>query len=378
MNVKEKDTFYGALQKRGVSRRDFLKFCTVMAASLGLSSSGAMTIAEALESRPRMPVIWRHFQECTCCTESFIRTSHPIVSEIIMSMISLDYDETLMVAAGERAEAMARKTMEEHKGNYILAVEGAIPMADGGIYCCVGGHSALELLKEEAQHAKAIIAWGSCAVNGCVQAAKPNPTGAVAVQDIIKNKPIINVPGCPPIAEVMAGVITHVLTFERLPELDGEGRPKAFYGHRIHDKCNRRAYFDAGMFVESFDDEGAKQGWCLYKLGCKGPNAYNNCSNIGFNGGVSYPIKSGHPCIACSEKGFWDYTGGQSIYSHLSDVPGLKIGKNVDQFGAIVVGGAIAGAAAHATVSAVTKKMHESKNETTTPSKNKEDESIGG
>ncbi|MTV48807.1 hydrogenase small subunit [Heliobacillus mobilis] len=353
------DTFYGHLQRRGVNRRDFLKFCTVMAASLGLGSGATNQIAEALETKKRLPVIWRHLQECTCCTESFIRTQHPIAADIILNMISLDYDETLMAAAGHHAEAAAQKVMEENKGNYILAIEGSIPTKDDGIYCVLAGRTAVDILKEEAKNAKAIIAWGSCATVGCVQSANPNPTGAVAVQDIIKDKPIINVPGCPPIAEVMAGVITHLLTFERLPELDSQGRPKAFYGHRIHDKCNRRAYFDAGLFVESFDDQGAKEGWCLYKVGCKGPNTYNSCSNLEWNGGLSYPIKSGHPCIGCSEKGFWDNTGGQSLYTHLSDVPGLKIGMNVDTFGAAAVGAAVAGAAVHAGLSAVTKKAHD-------------------
>ena len=123
---------------------------------------------------------------------------------------------------------------------------------------------------ETAAHAKAIIAWGSCASNGCVQAARPNPTGAKPIHQFITDKPIINVPGCPPIAEVMTGVLTYILTFDALPELDRIGRPKMFYGQRIHDKCYRRAFFDAGQFVEAWDDEGARKGWCLYKMGCRG------------------------------------------------------------------------------------------------------------
>jgi hydrogenase small subunit len=104
-----------------------------------------------------------------------------------------------------------------------------------------------------------------------VQAARPNPTGAKPVHELVKNKPVINVPGCPPIAEVMTGVLTSILTFDRLPELDRFRRPKMFCGQRIHDKCYRRAFFDAGQFEESWDDEGARKGWCLYKMGCRGP-----------------------------------------------------------------------------------------------------------
>ena len=66
---------------------------------------------------------------------------------------------------------------------------------------------------------------------------------------------------CPPIAEVMTGVITYMLTFDRIPELDRQGRPKMFYSQRIHDKCYRRPHFDAGQFVEAWDDESARKGY---------------------------------------------------------------------------------------------------------------------
>ena len=134
----------------------------------------------------------------------------------------------------------------------------------------------------------------------------PNPTQATPIDKVIKDKPIIKVPGCPPIAEVMTGVVTYITTFGRLPELDRQGRPKMFYSQRIHDKCYRRPHFDAGQFVEEWDDEAARKGHCLYKMGCKGPTTYNACSTVRWNGGVSFPIQSGHGCIGCSEEGFWD------------------------------------------------------------------------
>ena len=79
-----------------------------------------------------------------------------------------------------------------------------------------------------------------------------------------------------------------------------------FYSQRIHDKCYRRPHFDAGQFVEAWDDEAARKGYCLYKMGCKGPTTYNACSTVRWNGGVSFPIQSGHGCLGCSEDGFWD------------------------------------------------------------------------
>ena len=158
--------------------------------------------------------------------------------------------------------------------------------------------------QEVAKDAKAVIAWGSCAAWGCVQAAKPNPTKSVPITEIIKDKPIVLVPGCPPIPDVMSGVVTYILTYDRLPPLDRMGRPKMFYGQRIHDKCYRRSHFDAGQFVEKFDDEGAKLGYCLYKVGCKGPTSYNSCSAMRWNEGISWPVQSGHGCIGCSRQGF--------------------------------------------------------------------------
>jgi len=321
---------YDLLRQHGVNRRSFLKFCTTVTAAMGLEASMVRKVVAAMETKPRIPVIWLHGLECTCCSESFIRSSHPIAQDVVLNMVSLDYDDTLQAAAGEQVEEIRRNTMKEHKGNYILAVEGNAPTKDGGVYCTVGGQSFLNILKETAEDAKAIVAWGSCASNGCVQNAKPNPTGAEPVKRIITHKPIINVPGCPPIAEVMTGVLAYILTFDQLPELDRAGRPKMFYGQRIHDKCYRRPFFDAGQFVESWDDDGARKGWCLYKMGCRGPSTYNSCSNMKWNNGVSFPIGSGHPCIGCAEENFWD---NGPFYQRLSTIPVPFIEATPDQVG---------------------------------------------
>lgn len=227
----KRPSVYEECRQKGISRRDFLKFCTTMAALMGLEASGVAQVVNALETKPRLPIIWLHLQECTCCTESFIRAAHPIVATLLLDKISLDYTETLMAAAGEQAEAAKEETMKKYYGNYLLMIEGSLPTKDEA-YCCVGGKSALQITEEAAAGAKAIIAWGNCASAGCVQAANPNPTGAKGIHKVIKGKPIINVQGCPPIADVMAGVIIYMLTFERMPQLDGLGRPKMFYSRR--------------------------------------------------------------------------------------------------------------------------------------------------
>jgi hydrogenase small subunit len=347
-------TTYDLLRKHGVDRRSFLKFCTTMTAAMGLEATVLPSVVAAMETKPRIPVIWLHGLECTCCSESFIRSSHPIAQDVILNMISLDYDDTLQAAAGEQAEDCRRKIMKEHKGGYVLAVEGNAPTKDGGVYCTIGGETFLDILKETAEGAKAVIAWGSCASNGCVQSARPNPTGAKPVHELLSNHAVINVPGCPPIAEVMTGVLTYILTFDALPELDRNGRPKMFYGQRIHDKCYRRSFFDAGQYVEAWDDDGARKGWCLYKMGCRGPSTYNSCSTMKWNNGVSFPIGSGHPCIGCSEDGFWD---NGPFYSRLTNirVPGIE--STPDTIGKTLVTLTAAGAAAHAVSYAVRRGL---------------------
>ena len=356
------DSFYQAMIKRGYSRRDFMKICAILTATIGLEASFIPKVAQALENKPRLPVIYLHLQECTCCTESFIRTAHPLLADMLFNMISLDYMETLQAAAGHQAEAAKAKTMKDYKDHYLVVVEGSIPLKDDGIYCTIGGRTAKDILLEAARDSIGVIAYGSCATNTCVQGAHPNPTGAVAVKDVVKNKPVIDVPGCPPIAEVIAGTIVHYLTFDRLPELTRLGRPQAFYNHRIHDNCNRRAFFDAGLFVEQFDDEGAKHGWCLYKVGCKGPTTYNACAITQWNNGVSYPIKSGHPCIGCSEPGFYD---DMPMYSRLAHIPGTAMPFEPDKIGKAVTGLTVAGVAAHglATGVLIRKKPEESQSE---------------
>ena len=353
MEQDTRPTIWEQAQAKGVTRRDFLSACAWMTALLGLPASAVSQITKALETKPRLPVVWFHFQECTCCSESFIRSSHPQVADIILDKISLDYTETLQAAAGKQAEEALHETMTKHKGNYLMLVEGSVPTADGGIYCCIGGRTALDILTEAAAGAKAVVCWGSCASNGCVQAANPNPTRATPIHELLTGVPIIKVPGCPPIAEVMTGTIVHLLAFDRVPQLDGLGRPKAFYSRRVHDTCYRRPNYDAGLFVNSFDDENARRGYCLYKMGCRGPVTSNACGVTRWNNGVSFPIQSGHGCIGCSEAHFWD---NGPFYQHLPSFPGFGIETTADKVGVAAGAATLVGVAAHAVVTNVRKR----------------------
>jgi len=306
--MRKDQTLGEYLQAQGVSRRGFLKFCSATASLMALPPSAAAQVADALASARRPSVIWLSFQECTGCTESLTRSHAPTVESLIFDVISLDYHHTLQAAAGHGAEAARMAAMEENAGKYLLVVDGSIPLANPA-FSTIAGISNLDMLTETAANAAAIVAVGSCAAFGGLPNAQPNPTGAVSVSDIIKDKPIINVSGCPPIPVVITGVLAQFLTFGKIPELDHLGRPAAFFGQNIHDRCYRRPFYERGEFAETFDDEGARKGWCLYKLGCKGPTTYNACATLKWNEGASFPIQSGHGCIGCSEPNFWDKGG---------------------------------------------------------------------
>ncbi len=290
--------------KIAVDRREFLRVCTLALAAVGLPYSAAARAARALAAKKLKPsVIWLHFQECTGCTESLLRTSHPAVAELILDLVSLDYHETLFAAAGGQAERALQKAMKEGAGKYVLVVEGAIPTKDNGIYCKIGDRTALEILREAAAGAGAIIAIGSCASWGGVASADPNPTGATGVPALLAGKRVVTIPGCPANPYNFLGTILQYATYGTLPELDEKGRPKFAYARTIHEHCPRRPHFDAGRFAQRFGDEGHRLGYCLYKLGCKGPATHANCSVLQFGEVIdAWPIGIGHPCYGCTEQ----------------------------------------------------------------------------
>ncbi|MGL5147231.1 MAG: hydrogenase 2 small subunit [Plesiomonas shigelloides] len=293
------------LDRLGVSRRDFMKLCTGLAASMGLSANAATKIAAAVSDPARPPVIWIGAQECTGCTESLLRATHPTLENLLLDTISLEYHEVLSAAFGHQVEENKHHAMEKYKGRYVLVVDGSIPLKDDGVYCMVAGKPIVQHIREAAENAAAVIAIGSCASWGGVPVTGGNPTGAVSLSEALGGKPVINIPGCPPNPQNFLATVVHLITFNSAPKLDAEGRPTFAYGRLIHEHCERRPHFDAGRFAKEFGDEGHRNGWCLYHLGCKGPETYGNCSTLEFCdiGGGIWPVGIGHPCYGCNEQG---------------------------------------------------------------------------
>ncbi|UAN47874.1 hydrogenase 2 small subunit [Serratia sp. JSRIV001] len=299
--IRENQTFF----RDGVNRRDFMKLCAALAATMGLSTKAAAEIADSVGSPQRPPVIWIGAQECTGCTESLLRATHPTIENLLLDVVSMEYHEVLSAAFGEQAEENKHRAIEQYKGKYVLVVDGSIPMKDGGVYCMVAGKPIVEHIRNAAEHAAAVIAIGSCAAWGGVAASGPNPTGAVSLQEILPGKTVINIPGCPPNPHNFLATVAHIITYQRPPALDAKNRPEFAYARLIHENCERRPHFDAGRFAKQFGDDGHRQGWCLYHLGCKGPETYGNCSTLEFCdvGGGIWPVGIGHPCYGCNEEG---------------------------------------------------------------------------
>jgi hydrogenase small subunit len=165
------------------------------------------------------------------------------------------------------------------------------------------------------------------------------------VQELLPNIPLINLPGCPLNTSNLTATIVHYLTFGSLPLMDAHKRPLFAYGKRIHDNCERRAHFDAGQYVERWGDEGHRQGWCLYKMGCKGPATFHNCPTVRYNDGIGWPVAQGHGCVGCSEPQFWDSMG--PMYERLPNVPGFGVETSATKVGLGLAAAAAAGVAVH-------------------------------
>jgi len=350
------------LEDQGVNRRDFMKWASAVTGMLLLPSSFTPLVADAALLMNRAPVIWIELSDCAGNTEAMLRSDGPKIDEILLDIISLEFNETIMAAAGHQAEKQLEDAMHTFKDKYLLFVEGAVPMGMNGQYGTIGakGETFYDHLMRISKHAAAIVAVGSCATFGGVPAAAPNPTEAVGVMDVVKGKPIINIPACPANPSNMVGVIIHYILTGQVPELDSLLRPKFAFGYRIHDNCERRAHFDAGEFVEEWGDEGAKNNFCLYKVGCKGPMTFNNCSIIRYNEGVNWPVGVGRGCIGCSEPDFWDkYAYERPMADANIKAPTGGVEKTVDEFGLGLLTAAGIGIGIHAVASAAVGKKEE-------------------
>lgn len=297
------------LAEKGIDRRSLLKWSAAMAVVLGLPAVPYATrIVEAATTKPRLPVLWLNGQECTGDMESVLRSTQNSPSDLLLNQISLDYSELLMATAGSGAEEAREATISAYGGKYVVIVDGSIPLAQGGVFCTVGGQSFASLVKASAADSLGVIAAGTCASYGGLPAARGGVTGATSVSTHLASsgKKVILLPGCPVNAETLVATLVSYVALGTWPATDGTGRPLFAYQRTIHSRCERRGFYESGQFVRAWGDAGEQKGWCLRLMGCQGPSTRSDCPTTKWNGGTSWPVASGGPCVGCANDGFWD------------------------------------------------------------------------
>jgi hydrogenase small subunit len=357
--TQEVRTLEDTLAERGVTRRDFLKFCGTVAAMLGLSELAVPQIAAAVEAAAASklaPAVWLDGGLCTGCTESTAQGENPDVATVVLDILSMYYMETVMYATGDSAEEALKQTVETNEGKFIMVFEGAVMTGFGGNALRIGGKPGIDQIKEVAPNAAAVVAVGSCAVDGGWVRAYPNPAGAMGISEYLASQsiktPVINLPTCPVNPVWLVAIVVDVLLLGELEsgailgKLDEFGRPKLIFGQTIHDNCPRRGHFENGEFVYRFGSEEEAKNYCLYALGCKGPQTYTNCPVVRWNDKVSWCVNSGSPCIGCG--GFNWVDENAPFLSRFRRVGIGKVGNeqggwNPASIGA-VAGGVVAGA----------------------------------
>jgi len=310
------DNLESAMESLEIAKKEVNSWISMVTANMQLHPNFEEVVYNGLKTLNKVPIIWLELSDCSGNSEAFIKSTNPSIEELIFDYISLDYHELLMSASGDQSETILEDIIQNQKGEYILLVEGAIPMAMDGKYLRIGprGETGIDLLKKCAKDAALVIAVGSCALDGGIVAAAPNPTGAVGVSEALKRDDIINIPGCPTNPTNIVGTLLSYIMFEELPELDKFNRPLWAYEGRVHDNCERRGHYELGEFVKEWGDDGAKKGYCLFEMGCKGPYANVNCPMMKFNSGTSWPVQAGHGCMGCTEIGFIDKFANERKY----------------------------------------------------------------
>jgi len=371
MAQEEHGALYDLLAVRGVSRRDFVKYCSYIAGMLGLSEAAGPRIAAAVAKGAKLkPALWLNGGSCTGCTESMAQVDTPDVATIVLEILSLNYFETIMAAAGDWAEENIADTIKE--GRYLVIYEGSVMNGMDGNTLLVNGKKGTEILAEAAAEADAVIAVGACAVDGGWVAAHPNPAGASGVQAYLDQEkiatPVVNIPCCPMNPEwVVAMVVQWLLIAEDDPAVFLEktdlaqvtyhdryfdadvtlNYPAYVVASSIHDNCPRRGHFENGEFVTEFGSPEEAMGYCLYKVGCKGPQTFTQCPVTRWNRSVSWCVHSGSPCIGCGGLSWVD--NNAPFFKRLSS---MQVGGDVGNvqpgtIGAIVGGVAVVGLVAH-------------------------------
>ena len=291
-----------------MNKEDFLRLCQDNAPEDDFALSAKILPATrtylAHHNKDKLTVIWLETSDSGDNNIAFMNTTYPFLHQVFTDMIDLIYSNTFMAAQGRDALLLVEDTIRNYYGKFTLVVEGAVPTKDSGIYNVIaqtkkGPITALEAVIRLGEAAEFVVAIGTCASFGGVSSAAPNVTGSVGVGKVLTRR-VINVSGCPVNPDWFVGTLAHLLMYGE-PELDELNRPKLFYGHTVHQHCQRRSYFDKKDFAEKLGDIE-----CMFSQGCIGPRTGADCPYRQWVNHVSWPVKVNTPCIGCTNRDFPD------------------------------------------------------------------------
>lgn len=353
--VTHKKKFEGV--KLMLTRREFIELCMSSTITLSLSHMliPIMQEAHAQMKITKPPVVWIQLGTCVGDSISWDNGVSPDFYQLINDMLDLRYHWSYNSVDGDQMVKGMLDTVEKEAGNFWLVVEGSVITADEGRYNYVflrDGEmvTGLAALKEFAPKAKHVIAVGACACWGGPAAAHPNLSGSKGVWDVITDRTVINIPGCPAHPDWMTGTFSHLVLYG-MPDLDSYNRPKMFYGKTIHELCHRRQQFEDGIFAAFPGEEG-----CLFQVGCKGPVTHADCPVRQWNEYTNWPVKAGAPCIGCASPNFPD--GMMPFYNHLPDVQTPAVKMNVTKTGATLGALAVGAVGTHLAASVFGRRIH--------------------
>lgn len=246
-------------------------------------------------------LIWLELTGCSGNIISLLNGENPDFKSLVTQLVNFVYDNSLMASEGESAMEKLYGVLND---DYILAVEGAVSTKDNGLYNIIGRWkgqpvTAYQAIKQFGKNAAYVITVGTCASDGGISAAKPNPAECVGVQNLLDRK-VIKLTGCPCHPDWFMGTLAYIMLYGE-PKLDDRNRPLMFYSTLIHDICPRRPYFDQGVFSSKLGEKT-----CMFKLGCRGPVTRVDCPIRKWNDRVNWPIGDDSPCIGCAMFGFPD------------------------------------------------------------------------
>lgn len=329
-----------------------------------MSTTDLMKLEKAMAAGGALPVVWINGQSCTGCTVSLANSVYYMtIQELLLtngddSRINLFYNETLVAGTGALA------TSWDFGSVYALAIEGAIPTANDGLYCQIGdfnnaaGETVKDVIDALAPGAAAVLPIGTCAAYGGIPGANGNvtqargflnywawkegggntTTGAATAAYKAMRAKTINIPGCPPNPNWIVGTIAYILGQSdlsvlnvKLPSVDALRRPRIYYGERNCNYCDR---FDNSLGADGFvgvnadltynrlsvnepqrigdPAENYPSGKCLKLAGCKGSRTKSDCAvrkwhSDGFmRAGINWCVGAGAPCQGCTQNFFPD------------------------------------------------------------------------